>query len=170
MTRHSLVEFNPGKVKPGRFFGDLIKVMGMLKRSQLAKQNKMKIDKTGKVTLQDGTVEKFCVLRMQAGERGRWEGLFKDKNGNPHPTRRFQVREYLVIFTLCDEEGRREYEIDPDKIEEYVKELSGLDGVVVETIANHAMEYNEVSQEDMDDLAGNLPPTKDTNSDTILPK
>ncbi|HWL09549.1 MAG TPA: hypothetical protein VNQ76_14160 [Planctomicrobium sp.] len=93
--------------------------------------------------------ETFYVLRMTARERGEFESQFTNKNGKPLAQRQREVRQRLVIATLCDESGTRL--LTPADLDG----LSEQDGVIVEFVSAAATEVNRIAEADLESLAKN---------------
>ncbi len=92
----------------------------------------------------------FYVRRMKAGERGRYEMQFKNsKSGQLISGRAAEIRERIIIQTLCDKEGNLLLGKDD------LQQLKQMDSVLADLIVTKAQEVNQVSEEDLEELAGN---------------
>jgi hypothetical protein len=86
---------------------------------------------------------------MSAKEHSAFERIFRAADGKPNE-RRNQVREYLALFCGCDDAGRLIFR--PDDVEE----MSAVDTGVFLAYAALAMELNDITEDDIADLEGNL--------------
>jgi hypothetical protein len=90
------------------------------------------------------------VRAMSAGERGRFETQFYDsKKGKVSTERTAEVRERLLIATLCDEAGK------PLLTARDLDALKEIDSAVVEFLNSAATQHNRFSESDIEDIAKN---------------
>ena len=89
------------------------------------------------------------VKGFTAREKGRFETSLQNKKGNRDKARVQEVRERLLVATVCDEDGTLIMSADD------VSELGNQDSGVVSRLFDVAMRLCGMSDDDVEELAGN---------------
>ena len=89
------------------------------------------------------------VYGWTAGERTAWEKEFQKPNGKPDKGRQNEIRERLVVRCVRDDNGQPLFTNDD------LEAIRGQDAAVVERIVNAALAITGVTENDIEELAGN---------------